>query len=363
MKLLHSRLFQGTIWLLLLFAVIWLGQQISFVFQPVVVLITTIFLPFLVAGILFYLTDPVVSGLQRLRWPRTAAILAVYVVLGTLLLLAVLWLVPLLERQLTNLATNAPTILRQLDTYIREVQESTFFSKFHRFEFFRKWSEIDYIGVVDSVLESVAANFVGFIGSVANVAVALFTVPILLFYMLRDGHKLPDLVARAVPEDYRKKVIDVFYSIHMTISSYVQGMIVVCFFVGLIVYIGLRVIGLDYALLFAAVAMVTEIIPYFGPVAGAIPALVVGLMVSPWTAVKVLIVFVVAQQAESHLISPLVLGKKLNMHPVTIIVTLLTAGSMAGIVGMILGVPVFAVGKVLITHLIDLVREIRGAEV
>ena len=77
--------------------------------------------------------------------------------------------------------------------------------------------------------------------------------------------------------------------------------------------------------------MVTEIIPYFGPVAGAIPALVVGLMVSPWTAVKVLIVFVAAQQAESHLISPLVLGKKLNMHPVTIIVTLLTAGSMAGL--------------------------------
>ena len=120
MKLLHNRLFQGTVWLLLLFAVIWLGQQISFVFQPVVVLITTIFLPFLVAGILFYLTDPIVSGMQRLRWPRTAAIIAVYVFLGGLILLAVLWLAPLLERQLTNLATNAPSILRQLDTYIRE---------------------------------------------------------------------------------------------------------------------------------------------------------------------------------------------------------------------------------------------------
>lgn len=141
-----------------------------------------------------------------------------------------------------------------------------------------------------------------------------------------------------------------------------QGLIVVCLFVGVSVYIGLLIIGLDYALLLAAVAMVMDVIPYFGPVLGTIPALIVGLMVSPWTALKVLIMVVVIQQLESHLVSPMVLGKKLNIHPVTIIVILLTAGSMAGVLGLVLGVPIFAVSKVLVTEMVKLVRDIRQGE-
>lgn len=136
----------------------------------------------------------------------------------------------------------------------------------------------------------------------------------------------------------------------------------VCLFVGVSVYIGLLIIGLDYALLLAAVAMVMDVIPYFGPVLGTIPALIVGLMVSPWTALKVLIMVVVIQQLESHLVSPMVLGKKLNIHPVTIIVILLTAGSMAGVLGLVLGVPIFAVSKVLVTEMVKLVRDIRQGE-
>lgn len=122
----RTRLFQATVWLLLVFAVIWLGQQISFVFRPVV-LITTIFLPFLLAGFLYYLTDPVVSALQRLRLPRAGAIAVVYILLGGLLLAAVLWLVPVFERQLVRFVGNIPSILRQLDSYIHEFQQSKFF--------------------------------------------------------------------------------------------------------------------------------------------------------------------------------------------------------------------------------------------
>ncbi len=215
---------------------------------------------------------------------------------------------------------------------------------------------------MDTILDTVAQNLLGLVGSIANIAIALFTVPFLLFYMLRDGHKLPSFVARAFPAPYRARIVEVFQTISATISSYVQGLIVVCLFVGVSVYIGLLIIGLDYALLLAAVAMVMDVIPYFGPVLGTIPALIVGLMVSPWTALKVLIMVVVIQQLESHLVSPMVLGKKLNIHPVTIIVILLTAGSMAGVLGLVLGVPIFAVSKVLVTEMVKLVRDIRQGE-
>ena len=131
----ETRTFQATVWLLLVLAVLWLGQQVSFVFRPVVVLITTIFLPFVLAGLLYYLTDPAVSALQRLGLPRTAAIAIVYVLLGGLLLAAVLWLGPLLERQLSTFVVNIPAILRQLDEYIHEFQHSALFSRFTQFEF------------------------------------------------------------------------------------------------------------------------------------------------------------------------------------------------------------------------------------
>jgi predicted PurR-regulated permease PerM len=361
--LFETRTFQATVWLLLVLAVLWLGQQVSFVFRPVVVLITTIFLPFVLAGLLYYLTDPAVSALQRLGLPRTAAIAIVYVLLGGLLLAAVLWLGPLLERQLSTFVVNIPAILRQLDEYIHEFQHSALFSRFTQFEFFRRWSEIDYTVLVDTVLDTVAVNLLNVVGSIANIAIALFTVPFLLFYLLRDGHKLPPLVAQAFPEEYRGRVVDLFHTVSETISSYVQGLIVVCLFVGVSVYIGLRLIGLDYALLLAAVAMVTDVIPYLGPVLGTLPALIVGLLVSPWTALQVLVVVIIVQQLESHLVSPLVLGKKLNIHPVTIIVILLTAGSMAGILGLVLGVPIFAVAKVLVTEVVKLVRDMRRGKV
>ena len=352
----RTKAFQTTVWLLLIAMIIWLVNQVAFVFRPVVILITTIFLPVLLAGILFYLTDPIVTQLEKWRIPRLAGIIIIFVLIGGILIGSILGLIPVLEVQLSSLARNIPSFLRQLDAYSVEFQESTFFSRFEQFEFFRRWSNIDFIAVVDGILDSITQNFFGLIGSIANLAIALFTVPFLLFYMLRDGHKFPVAVARFVPARYKEDVTTIVGKIHLTLSSYIQGVMVVCLFVGVFMFIGLKIIGVEYALLLAAVAMFTDIIPYFGPIIGSIPALVVGLIASPFTGLKVLILIIIVQQLESQLLSPIIYGKKLQIHPVTIIVILLTSGSLAGLVGIILAVPTYAVAKVFVTHMYGLWR-------
>ena len=131
---------------------------------------------------------------------------------------------------------------------------------------------------------------------------------------------------------------------------------IVCLFVGIGTFIGYLIIDLPYAILFALIGAVTNIIPYVGPFIGGAPAFIVALIHSPTQALLVIIVIVIVQQMDGNVISPLVIRKKLNTHPLTIIILLLVAGNIAGIIGMILAVPTYSVVKTIILNIVKFVR-------
>jgi len=338
------------VWVLLIFLIIWIAQHIGYIFQPLIILIKTIFVPVVVAGFLYYLTISVVDWLTSFKIPRTAAILLIFAVFGMLLLFLTLYLAPILQRQLTSLITNIPRILTEINKKLQELQESTFFAEFEQFEFFQKLSGIDYVKLVDSVIATVSQNLWSFLGSVANFVMVSLTIPLILFYMLKEGSHLTPRIVGFFPEQYQGEARNVLAEMNETIRLYIQGMVIVSLCIGVMVYIGYLIIGLDYALLLAAITMILNFIPYFGPVVGTIPGVIVALMISPLKALEVVVIMVLANYVENHLIAPLVLGKKLRIHPVTIIVILLTAGSFGGILGVILGVPAYAILKVIVTH-------------
>lgn len=115
-------------------------------------------------------------------------------------------------------------------------------------------------------------------------------------------------------------------------------------------YIGYLIIGLDYSLVLASVAMLTNVIPFIGPFIAIIPALIIAFLTSPFMALKVLIVAVIVQQIDGNITSPYIMGRNLDIHPLTIILLLLVAGSLGGLLGMIIAVPVYAVLKVILSH-------------
>lgn len=360
--LIKSKPFQVTLWIFIIFITVWIGQQISFVFHPLVVLVKTIFFPVLIAGILYYLTNSIVDWLVDRKLPRLAAIFLIFLLFVLILLFAILYISPILEHQLTSLVNNLPGFINQLDKQFQEFQESTIFAQIEQFEFFQTLSNIDYVKVVDRVVATISQNIVSFLGSVANFVIVLFTIPFILFFMLKDGKKLIPHVMAIIPVQYKNEVQEVLADLNETIRSYIQGILTVCLFVGVFVYIGYLIIGLDYALLLAAVALVTNIIPYFGPVIGIIPGVIVGLISSPLTAIEVVVMVFIVQQVESQLVGPLVIGKKLKIHPVTIIVLLLTAGSLGGLLAIILAVPTYAIGKVIIVHAVAFIRKIKTVD-
>lgn len=359
--MLNSKAFQAALWVLLIFLIILVGTNISFIFRPIVVLISTIFFPVLIAGILYYLTSPIVNWLHSKRIPKVLAILFIYMVLLGILTLIILYIGPIIQLQLLNLIENAPRFLSQLHRTFIDFQESTIFERFQETDSFERWRTVDYAAEVEKLVSRAIDQTYYLIGFITNILIIFITIPFILFYMLKDGHKLPKAIVKYLPSKYQDEGLQILIQMNKTISSFIQGQLIVSFFVGFMVYLAYMIIGLEYALLLALIAMVANVVPYFGPIIGTIPGMIVGLIQSPWTALQVLFFVFIIQQIESQLIAPQVFGRKLAIHPVTIIVVLLTAGSLAGILGMILAIPTYAVGKVVVVNLLSLIR-LRMAE-
>ena len=172
---------------------------------------------------------------------------------------------------------------------------------------------------------------------------SIVTVPFVLFYMLKDGKKLPMKILSFLPTKSRSGILHVLQDINHQISSFIRGQIIVSFCIGILLYIGYMIIGLDYALILAIIASFTSVVPYLGPAIAITPALIVALVTSPVMLLKMVAVWTIVQLIEGKFISPQIMGKTLKIHPITIIFVILTAGNLFGVVGILLAVPGYAV--------------------
>ena len=333
--------------IIIILLIILLANQVNFIFQPLVVLVQTLFFPFLLAGILFYLFRPLVRWLEKKKIPRTISILLIYLaIIGLLFLLGSL-VAPVLQEQLTHLIQNLPAITDAAK------EELIRWSHHPWVNDNLDWKKImTYVtNYLNSSYKAIGANVANFFQVLTNIVMVFITVPFILYFMLKEGERFPHYVLQWLPEKERDKGLRILSDMDFALSSYIKGQILVSVCVGVLVYIGYLIIGLEYSLILAIITMFTNVIPFLGPFLGTIPAVIVALIDSPGMVVKVLVVTIVAQQIEGNLVSPLVMGKSLNIHPLTIIVLLLVAGSLVGFLGLLLAVPVYAVTKVVLSHL------------
>lgn len=336
---------------------IFVSTKISFLFEPIGIFITTLFFPILIAGFLYFLFNPVVMFLAKRKVPKGLAILLIYVAFIGFIGLIIGTLGPPLSKQVTDLIKDTPTYIQEVRTFIGGMSETVWF----KWTIQQNYVSLDKIGsTLQNYLTTLPKNITNSLSSilnvVTNITLVAVTVPFILFYMLKDGHKLPGAILKFVPHAYRESGAIVLKDTVETLATYIQGQLLVCLFVGLGTFIGYLIIGLPYAILFGLIGAITNIIPYVGPFLGAAPAVIVAFIHSPTQALLVIIVIVIVQQLDGNVISPLVIGKRLNTHPLTIIILLLVAGNIAGILGMILAVPAYSVAKTIILNIVRFVR-------
>ncbi|MBS3873275.1 MAG: AI-2E family transporter [Firmicutes bacterium] len=354
--MLNSRPFRLAVWVLLLLLIALVGSRVPFLFRPLGMVMSAVFVPVVLSGLLYYWLSPVVKYLCRLRLPQSLAIVIVYgVILGALGVLIATTGTPL-ERQLTSMVNNAPRLMEILRLRLLALEENEWIVRLFGPEALALDGLADQVtALVSSLLATLGQNITHLIGMTTTVLTLLFLVPFILFYMLLDGEKLaPALVDYLLPARLHVEGKKILREMDRALSQYIQGQAVICIVVGILAFVGFLVIGMEYALLLAVVVAITNVVPYVGPIVGTIPVLIVGLVQSPSMAWLGLIVMLVVQQLESLVLSPRIMSKKLGSHPVVILFVMLIAGSLFGFWGIFLAVPTFAVLKVTIAHLYSL---------
>lgn len=346
--------------LLLFFLVIWIFNKISFLLNPLWLFCTTILPPVLLAVIQYYVMNPLVDLCERkFKIPRWLTIL----VLFALIIVALIWvintLIPIVQGQINSLVKNWPYIW---DDAVKATQNTLRNPHFHTVR-----SNIDKL--IDNTqrtlfksghtaIDATLGNISSAVSIVTMIVMTLLTAPFILFFMLKDGHHLRPYLTKFAPQPWQKSFSQLLYDINNALSSYIRGQITVAFWVCVMFAIGYNVIKLPYAAALAILAGFMNLIPYFGTFLAFIPVLVIAIMTSIPMLIKVIIVFAIEQTLESRLISPMVMGNKLQMHPVTTILLLIGASAVWGLWGVIFGIPVYAVIKIIVSRVYNYYRKV-----
>ncbi|ASI36463.1 MULTISPECIES: AI-2E family transporter [unclassified Exiguobacterium] len=354
-KMFENKWYRGAWWVMTLLVIVWVGNHVTFLFRPLAILGQMVVPPLAIAGILYYVLLPIVEMLEKKMSRRPAVMVVLFGLIGIMTALGFIF-GPSLSTQISEFVNSIPNLAtefqRQLVEVRSQLENSSIFSRFvgGPDDLFDKFST-NLSEYASSFLKNVGAGVGGFVSLITTTVITIIIIPIMLIYMLLDGHKLKGNLVNMMPFEFHKETKKILEDVHETIMSYIRGQVIVSIGVGIIAYIGYLFIGIDYAILLAMFATLTNIIPFLGPVIGVIPALIVGFIQDPILAIYAIIVMTVAQQIDSHIMSPLVQGRTLDVHPLTIIIVLLVAGNIAGFFGVLLGVPFYAVMKVIILNL------------
>ncbi len=310
--------------------------------KELLVVISPIFIGLIVA----WLCDPMVRFLQRKKVPRFVGCILVYLVLIGIIFMFLYLFLPTFVHQIGDFVATIPDILKDLKVF-----GNKFFATF-------EIDGIDVKGIQEQIYSSVEKFGIGLTTNLPNIIINItksivsggvnFVLGLMIgFYMLFDFDKINNTVKNSLPESWKDNYQELMTRINTSLRNYVQGVFLVMFLVFITQSVGLTLAGLKAPLLFALFCAVTDIIPYFGPYIGAIPAILVGFTISPTVGVFCIISIVIVQALENNFYQPLIMGHTMQLHPVIIMISLLIFQHFFGIIGMVVATPVVACLKVI----------------
>ena len=348
--------FQVGIAILLTLLIIKYFVEIHFIFNPIIIIFKTILVPLLLGGVLFYISVPLQRFLEKHGMPRWGSLLTVIIILFGLVAGFLLLIGNPISQQVKNLVENAP--------YLEEkIKEAAKFITENRENLPPQVGEF-----IDSVANSIqtitltATTWIyKFVSGAVSVTFTLILVPFFFVFMLKDHEKFAPNIYGKFTGERRAWVKDTLEDINRVLSSYVQGQVLISFLLATMILIGYLIIDLEYALLLAIFAFFMNMIPFIGPWISLAPAIIVALVTDPKDVIFVALITLIAQQVESNLITPNIMGKSLDIHPLTVISLVLAAGNIAGFIGIIVAIPTYAVIKVIVTNIYNERKKIQEA--
>jgi predicted PurR-regulated permease PerM len=318
-----------------------------------VYLLAPILTPFLLAALFAYLGDPLVDKLEARRLSRTLAVVIVFAVIFVVVLIVPLLLLPVIETQVSAFIRALPGYIDWLtETFLPGMQArlgvdpAAFDVEKLKQAILANWKDAG--GIAAHVVSSVTRSGVAMIAWLVNIVL----VPVLTFYLLRDWDHLVAAIHDLLPRDKEATIVALTKESDERLSAFLRGQFIVMLCLGTIYSIGLTIAGLKTALLIGMLAGLVSFVPYLGVIVGIVAASIAMLFQTQdvMQLIPVAIVFGIGQMLEGMVLTPLLVGDKIGLHPVTVIFAVLAGGQLFGFLGVLLALPVAAVLVVLVRH-------------
>ena len=320
--------------------------EIHWIFNPIIIIFNTILIPLLLGGVLYYVSEPLQRFMEKKGAPRWLSISTILIVLIGLLAGFLALIGEPISNQVNNLVKNAPYISNQIEEIADYVLDNR--------EHLPPQIE-DFVNSISSSIQDITVTASKYLVTIVSGAVtATFTlilVPFFFVFMLKDHEKFAPNIYDLFEGERREWIKETLEKIDHVLRSYVQGQVLISLILASMMFVGYQIIGLEYTLLLTIFAFFMNMIPFIGPWVSLVPALLVALLQDPILVVWVCVITLVAQQVESNLITPNIMGKSLDIHPLTVISIVLAAGNIAGFIGILVAIPTYAVLKVIVVNI------------
>lgn len=306
----------------------------------------------IVAIIIAYILNPFVKFFERKGINRLYSIMIVYLIIILSIAILIIGIFPSTIKQIKTLFEILPDIVRNFINYTENLRDNLF----NNVPTINNW--IDGVNthllkianvIASSFLTWIADMIVG-VRTLIAIVIQLILIPVITFYLLLEKDKIFDVIGEKTPERYKTFLIRLWTEVDEALSMFVRGRIIMAIFVGVATMIYLAIFGIEFALVIGIITCVADIIPYVGPFLGFIPAVLLALFKGPITAFWVGALFCIVQWIENNILGPKILGDSTGMHPLIVLLLLITGGGMFGVVGMIFSVPIASAISIIYKH-------------
>lgn len=331
-------------------------------------------LPFLFSILLTFLLDPPICYLERKGFSRLKGTFVIFLAILLIVFIGILLVFPVLTTQIQEIQTEleGDALQNRISDITLKIQDKLSFLKMGApaDSVVTEGQEIAADGLaskgVDAPADDLTAKLESaltkFHENMLNFALGLFSalsnlviIPFITFFLLKDGPSLKKAIIERVPNRYFEMFLNLIYKIEQQLGAYIRGQMIDATLIGILSIIALYFLGIDYYFFIGAIAGLANLIPYLGPVVGAVPAILVSLMMpdpSLSPILWIIIAFAVIQLIDNVVISPLVVAKSVNIHPLVVIIVIFIGERLLGVLGMLIAVPVTGILNVIIRETI-----------
>ncbi|MDF2606985.1 MAG: rane protein [Bacillales bacterium] len=343
--------YKGLRWLirilvfLLLVSSLYILMKLKPFWAPILDIAQMLLIPTILAFFLAYLLHPIVEFIVKKGLNRNFSILFIYAIFLSIAGFGIYKGVPLIVEQVKDLSDQIPSLIKNYKEIYTDIHNKT--QKYPLGIHSKIESGFDNL---EGVLNRLADRSFNFMGTFLRHTFELLMVPFISYYMLKDYKKGLNKFWLFVPEKWRKVGQGFIEDVDNSIGGYIRGQFFVAISMAIVTTIALWILKVDYAIVFGIINGITNIIPYFGPILGAIPVIVYAASISFKYALTIGVILIIIQLLESNILNPIIVGRSISMHPVTIMFLLVIGGEFAGIFGMIFIIPFFSLLKIVIKY-------------